>query len=315
MTQRLRTNPTELDVYVTYVARAIGLPPAQVEKDFWITELVRAVAEWSARTRVPVIWKGGTTLSKVFNLIQRFSEDVDLLVVPSGSSVRAKSETLTDLEDACAQALGVTVEHNPNGRFEDQMRATRYLYPAQHTVTGVSPSLILEAGTFGGGIPHSTRTVTSMIAENVIATGLDPDFEETQSVTIPVLGPARTLFEKLMILHSATARSEERKRKTARHYYDIWCLLSSADVRAAAAGLNAAVMAREVKIHSDKGNMSVPMRPKQGFALSPAFDAQRNQTAAKEHAGVVLTRYLWPNAPRPSFEDCCAIVHEYAAIL
>jgi len=74
MTQRLRTNPTELDVYVTYVARAIGLPPAQVEKDFWITELVRAVAEWSARTRVPVIWKGGTTLSKVFNLIQRFSE-------------------------------------------------------------------------------------------------------------------------------------------------------------------------------------------------------------------------------------------------
>ena len=81
MSHRLRDNPDELDVYVTMIAAQTGIPAAHLEKDFWVTEVLRGAATASSSTGCSVIFKGGTSLSKAHRLIQRFSEDVDLIVI------------------------------------------------------------------------------------------------------------------------------------------------------------------------------------------------------------------------------------------
>ena len=72
------------------VSRETGLPAAHIEKDFWITEVLRGVVATAAAANVEVLFKGGTSLSKAFGLIRRFSEDVDVLVIfpPSGQGTR-----------------------------------------------------------------------------------------------------------------------------------------------------------------------------------------------------------------------------------
>ncbi len=81
MTLSLRDELDELEGYVSAVALASGIPVSHVEKDFWVTEALRGIADASQATGCSVIFKGGTSLSKAHRLIKRFSEDVDLLVV------------------------------------------------------------------------------------------------------------------------------------------------------------------------------------------------------------------------------------------
>ena len=68
------------------MAEATGVPIAHVEKDFWVTEVLRGIARCSAVTGVSAVFKGGTSLSKAFGLIRRFSEDVDVIVIAPGHS-------------------------------------------------------------------------------------------------------------------------------------------------------------------------------------------------------------------------------------
>ena len=86
MSWPLRESPDALAASAARVARATGILMAQVEKDFWVTEVLRGVARCSADTGVSAVFKGGTSLSKAFGLIQRFSEDVDVIVIAPGQS-------------------------------------------------------------------------------------------------------------------------------------------------------------------------------------------------------------------------------------
>src|SRR5437879_2949536 len=73
------------------VARGLGISPAIVEKDYYVTEALRVIAE---RFGDVVLFKGGTSLSKGWKLIERISEDIDLYVQPDTSSSRATDRRL-----------------------------------------------------------------------------------------------------------------------------------------------------------------------------------------------------------------------------
>lgn len=74
MPERLIDDPDGVAVLAASVAEQIGVPAAHVEKDFWVTEVLRGVTHAAADTQVAVVFKGGTSLSKGFSLIQGFSE-------------------------------------------------------------------------------------------------------------------------------------------------------------------------------------------------------------------------------------------------
>ena len=114
MTTLLRTRLDELEVYVTRVAEATGIPPAHLEKDFWVTEVLRGASSASEATGCSVFFKGGTSLSKAHRIIRRFSEDVDLVVALPEGGKGAKDSTLKTFVAAAESTTGVEGTVDPS---------------------------------------------------------------------------------------------------------------------------------------------------------------------------------------------------------
>jgi hypothetical protein len=274
---RLRENIDLLEGAITRASEQTGIPIQQIRKDFWLTEALRGAVEHANAHGARVVFKGGTSLSKVFRLIERFSEDVDLLVIAPGSKA-AINTTMKGLIAAAEQQVGANGTLNLKTVDAGVFREVRIIYPG---CVPPDAGLLLEIGSRGGAIPNAEHTVTSIVAP-LAADMLGEDIDEATPFAVHVLAPSRTLIEKLVIVHEAHQRTrgparEQRIAKTARHYYDIWCLLGDPNVRAEITDHGAAVLAREVCQHSKAIGLPAVSYPTGGFGASPAFD-QRTST-------------------------------------
>lgn len=97
----LRDARDDLIVLIRAASAANEMPPEFIEKDYWVTEVLRAVA---MTTAAHVVFKGGTSLSKSYGLIRRFSEDVDVLVVPQADISQEQRNAL--LKSICKKTQG-----------------------------------------------------------------------------------------------------------------------------------------------------------------------------------------------------------------
>ena len=307
----------DLDLLDAAVARAseqTGIPLQQVRKDFWLTEALRAAVSHANASGTRVVFKGGTSLSKVFRLIERFSEDVDLLVVAPGSKT-AINTAMKGLVAAAEQHLGITGTLNLKTVDAGVFRAVRLVYP------GCLPpdaGLLLEVGARGGAIPNAEYDVTSIVAPLASAM-LDENIDEAEPFVVHVLSPARTLVEKLVIVHEAHQRPhgpgrEQRIVRIARHYYDIWCLLGNPAVREELASHGTAILAREVCQHSKAIGLPAVTYPAGGFAAAAAFDPKSTVHQRKAYTANV-PQLLWPTATFPNFTQCLDRVADHTAIL
>lgn len=132
-----------------------GLRPAIIEKDYFVTEALRVI---SGTAGDKIIFKGGTSLSKGWNLIQRFSEDIDIFLDPQGFAPKLGKHgidrELKRLRDAITQhpaLLAVPTESQTIGGFG---RSDRFSYPQRFGGPGeVVNRVLLEAGTASGREP------------------------------------------------------------------------------------------------------------------------------------------------------------------
>lgn len=294
---------TAIDVTV---ART-GLPRSHVEKDLWLTELLRSIVRTSQESGLPVVLKGGTSLSKAHRIIERFSEDVDVLVVLDGLSSSQSKRALKHFRDGVAADIGLPGMTLERRTVWETRLVAHFAYPTatDPLLAGLRPDgVLLEIGAWGGALPSSEMELRSLVAEHSEHT--INGFRELTPVAIRVLAPERTAVEKLMLLHSVT--DEARRSMTARHYYDLYCLLGNPGVRAALANGTAALLSREVHVHSRALGVPSVQRPASGLHRSPAFDGTNPAlaTARAAYGTVVLGQLVWPDASvRPSFEDCC----------
>ena len=291
MTGRLRDDPDALNALVSRAAQHQGVNPAYVEKDFWVTEVLRV----ASRPRViagsdlsaEFIFKGGTSLSRVFGLIDRFSEDIDLLVAfPSGPGLGSRHAVLKQIDAEVAAHLGV-----PGGvgaSTTGDKRDTTYVYPPSFPGGGLREGVLLEMGSRGGTHPaslHPLRSMVAIYAGEVLGEG-DSAWEEFAPFDVNVLAPERTLLEKLAAVHAAASAGDAHALvKAGRHFYDIAQLLSSPTVTDALDALGphgVRELAADVDRHSESAGFAWSARPDGGFADSPAFDAR-----APGHADVV----------------------------
>ncbi len=280
---RLREQPEDLFALVGQAGEALGLPLEFVEKDFWITELLRSVAR--PVDDAYLVFKGGTSLSKAFRLIERFSEDVDVLVVItrpfSGDFGKGSVDKILKL--LCSRAgtdLGIDeADQVVEGSGKGEHRDVRFGYAASVASTVVQPGVLLEMGVRGGPKPSARRELRSLVGEYAMgALGVsEAEYDEFSPVEVEVLAPERTLFEKLAILHHLASNypeSEQELRRAARHLYDVYKLLTNADVREAIeqrAGL-AEELASDIDAISQKWGWAHTPRPAGGYAASPVFD-------------------------------------------
>jgi Domain of unknown function (DUF1814). len=223
-----------VDLLVT-VGEATGAGAAIVEKDYWVTEALRLIA---ARFGAGVVFKGGTSLSKAWDLIQRFSEDIDLLVRSEGDGLEtrgARDRYMKAIEETVGGLDGLEQISEGTQSTRGIHRTVVFAYGARASAReGLSATIILEMGIRGGAYPTAVRQLQSMLGAALAESGIDD--ESIQPFDMTVLHPRRTLVEKLFAIHCACelwleGRTGAIDRQT-RHLSDIYALLGDEDVAA-----------------------------------------------------------------------------------
>ncbi len=205
-----------------------------IEKDYWVTFVLKALSQSEFRDKV--IFKGGTSLSKAFNCIDRFSEDIDLAILNSdGLSDNQLKKLIKQVEGRITGDLSY-FEH-PNEEKRGRNRRTFYNY--QKTIAdddGTSPvksQIQLEINCFTNPVPFEKKQLNSYLSQFLALRGEDQLIEEFQldRFSVNVLRRERTFFEKLMSLVRLSYEGPEKLREKIRHFYDLHKLLQLDDLR------------------------------------------------------------------------------------
>ncbi len=313
---RLRDNPSDLAALVSSASEQLSLPIADVEKDFWVVELLRSIAR-------PVddgllIFKGGTSLSKAYMIIERFSEDVDVLVAPrAGLGAGARDRLLKAVATRAAEDLGLEAQlvRSTRGIKRDLV----YEYPAAYPEPSrLTAGVLLEMGIRGGPEPHEPREVNSYVAEAAAQRGIGrEEFEEFTPVVVLTLRPERTLVEKLALVHDRASRLDATPDSLGgqgRHVYDVCRLLRTESVRDAIRVPGAVpALAADAEAHSDRHGFPFTPRPPGGYADSPAWADAAPTRRAMEQAYAATSGLIWGSMP--TFDECLAEVRAAGAYL
>ena len=239
----LRDDAALLRVAIDSAAQASGIPAEHVEKDFWLTECLRALAAYGHTNGVRILFKGGTSLSKAYRLIRRFSEDADTVVVFGDESQGTRDRHLKGFVAACGGGHWTGSCLLSDDLLDcGEQRVVRLTYGIEQATPQIDPWVKVELHTVGGVSPHATVELSSIISEywgEMEGTSSRDEFDELAPFRMEVVEPCRTLVEKLVILHEAHTRdggsASRRKADTVRHYYDVWCLLGDEETLAALA--------------------------------------------------------------------------------
>lgn len=291
MIERLRDKPDDLEAIVGITAEALGMPALYVEKDFWVTEVLRAASADrtvalpdGSTAPVTFTFKGGTSLSRVFSIVERFSEDVDLLAVfPPEASVGARHKVLKEVDQAVRGHLALAdLQVLIGSSTTGVKRYTTYIYPTGNHDPLLKEGVLLELGSRGGSQPFSVYNYRSLVAEHAIGVlgETETTWEEFAEFSVNVLAPERTLFEKLAAVHDAATRNDrDALLKHGRHFYDIHCLIQDERVIEALETLGSEgirALVDDIESQSDAAGFSSTPRPIEGYALSTAFDPEHS---------------------------------------
>jgi hypothetical protein len=319
----LRNSPDDLLALCGAAAEALGIPePAFAEKDFWVVELLRSVVRpldlepvGSAACSAAVRFKGGTSLSKAFGLIKRFSEHVDILVECEGYGTGAlEKRVLLPICERAGRDLGLFPEQVIKLPCKTGFtRNADYLFPSRLDSPAIRSGVRLEMGIRGGTLPGTQRcTISSYIADYIRTSGIEADYEDLAPVEVEVIAPVRTLAEKLALLHHAGHLAAQGDtgplQRGGRHIYDIHQLLSSLDVIAAlsAPGQTMEVLAADVDGKSEEFGWGHTPRPAGGYAASLVFDPGGPVRDFAQGSYSRALSLVW--GPQPAFDQCLASV-------
>jgi hypothetical protein len=219
------------------------LRAASIEKDFWICWILRELFALPS-IGAHLTFKGGTSLSKCWKLIERFSEDLDVTVdrvslgfggdqaPEAASSANQRNRRLEALQEACctyvrdtlAPALAQRIsERVPGGKLTadaDDSLSLLFEYPSGFPAGAyLRPLVKIELGARSDIDPSETPEVRPYLAEAL------PDLLGHSTFHVRALSPKRTFWEKAMLLHEESYRVDGPKARLARHYYDLWCLI------------------------------------------------------------------------------------------
>ena len=214
--------------------RARGLRPAMIEKDYYVTEALRIIAGASDK----VIFKGGTSLAKGWNLIQRFSEDIDIFLDPAAFDPvlgkRGIDRELKALRDAIAAHGASTFLPEESQTIGGFGRNDRFLYKQHFGGVGeVADRVIVEAGSASGREPTVTIELRSYLSAFLQDRKISLGTEDETPFPMRLLHFRRTFVEKMFAIHGKVQilKRDDRPLGTyARHYYDLFQLAGQQDV-------------------------------------------------------------------------------------
>lgn len=218
--------------FVKIVAAAWNLPAGIIEKDYWVIRVLRELQ--SSEFQDEFVFKGGTCLSKAYKIIERFSEDIDLLFLQTADTLskNSKRRRLEGLRDFVSSISGL--KYVPEKSIVKKLTATLYFdynkNPDNELKGEVSSQILLEPGYRGGTSPRTLiKPINSFIGDYLIEKGFQDLAEDISPFDVKVLCLERIFAEKLCAVKSLYDMNT-LKTKT-RHYYDIFSLLTSPDIQ------------------------------------------------------------------------------------
>ncbi len=232
----LHEAPTIFFELVRATANHKKIPELYIEKDYWITRGLNHLSR--SEYKESVVFKGGTSLSKVYGIVERFSEDIDLALKCGPKIGDAKRKNLMravekTVSDDLRNLPGHTLE-SKHGLF----RKTVYEFPKQSELvhaSHVTNEILVEINSFADPEPAAKLPIGSLIGEFLeMSARLDlVEQFELDKFEILVLGVERTLCEKIMSLVRAEheGHSGEGYRRRIRHFYDIVHILRQQEYR------------------------------------------------------------------------------------
>lgn len=242
-------------------ANRLGTPLQNVEKDFWVCWVLDLLFNGQKANQPRLLFKGGTSLSKAYGLIARFSEDIDITVFKEDLGQTIDNDTLKKLSgkqlrihlDAIKQACQLYVKHVLKERLNQEIRmlfqkanisdmhepvvldpddpqqqTLLIHYPSVINEAGyyIKPTVKIEAGAKSALDPHQSVTIKPYVADDLVGT-------ELWVKNIVTIEAERTFWDKVIILHGLRRWHDHRGKlrheghRISRHYYDLYKLLQS----------------------------------------------------------------------------------------
>jgi Nucleotidyl transferase AbiEii toxin, Type IV TA system len=247
------------DLFLTASAR-IGTTIQNIEKDFWVCWTLDSLFHRLKPGGPRLLFKGGTSLSKGYNLISRFSEDIDITVFRDdlGESMpiedleqlsnNKRKDRLQAIKSACQNYIDGTLrielskiaQETMESAKQDPAKLTIVLdpedqdkqsllinYPSVDETTGyLSPSVKIESGAKSALDPNEKLKIAPYLSPEI------PDGGALEVTEVTTIEPQRTFLDKILILHGLVhyfeAKGELRGNgRMSRHYYDVHQLLNA----------------------------------------------------------------------------------------
>lgn len=219
-------------------AQKMGIHEAIVEKDFWvclILEIIFTSTNWGNK----VIFKGGTSLSKAYHLIERFSEDIDLILdwrelgflkddpwKPTSNTQKDRfvKETNPIAASYLSDLFTPVFQQELNERLGSILKVEfskdciKIVYPGSFSNPAILPWIVLEIGPLASWTPHTRKTIMPYAADYYLSSFSKP------SAAVTVVTAERTFWEKATILHQEYYRPLEKEmpQRYSRHYFDLY---------------------------------------------------------------------------------------------
>jgi len=237
----LKLSVEERRIVFRNTAQKMGVHEAIIEKDYWVC-LVLDYLFHKSRYQKHLTFKGGTSLSKCFGLIQRFSEDIDLILdwrllgyeKDEPWQVRSKTKQDAFNKEADARAAAFLADTflpafaadlseiiGQNARVEIEQTNPQIIsfhYPQLFNANSILQSICLEIGALAAWTPAVERMVRPYVFEQY------PKLAQAAATTVITSSAERTFWEKVTILHHEANRPDhlDMPARYSRHYYDLF---------------------------------------------------------------------------------------------
>ncbi len=291
---------SEKDRADTFLAASqrLGANAQYIEKDFWVCWTLDVLYHGLPAGGPRLLFKGGTSLSKGYGLINRFSEDIDITAFREdlnqaasaeeleGLSGKKRKEKLDAIRDACQTWVKGTLRDGVSTRVAESVAEAGHVElddadPDGQTLLVFYPSIVraesdytrpavrIECGAKSALDPHGETTIRPYIADDVVDLNIS-----VPGVT--TIEPARSFWDKAVITHGLRRwfeiRGELRQegQRISRHYYDMHCLLNSAVGGAAVADRNlAADCVRHARLFFNRPDFDLLSARPGSWAIEP----------------------------------------------
>ena len=243
---------------IVATAQHFGISEIYVEKDYWVTFALKIIFT-DPNSKDITVFKGGTSLSKCYGIIQRFSEDIDLVVIKeNGETDNSLKRKLKKVTSVLESEMKLVPDH-PLENKKGKIRKLVYGYDkvgVKGIYGQVRDQIVLEVSSLGRSYPSQKVSVHSMITQFIANTNNQDLIKEYQlePFNLKAISIERTFCEKIISLvrFSYTENPLEDLKNKIRHTYDLHQLLQEYKISLFLKSDNFEVMLLQVGKDDDK---------------------------------------------------------------